>query len=486
MLALVFSLFAVFQQPGTAQAAVCRRTITADVVALDQVFFMNRLGAVNPSGMMYALRRDVVSSTSGTALSPGNVRLREGKRARPIVLRANEGDCLEIRFQNLLHPSKADDNQPATRSASIHVNGMELVGSIASDGSNVGRNASSLVAPGDSAVYTYYARKEGGYFLYSTAATTGGEADGGQIAMGLFGSLNVEPKGAEWYRSQLTEAEMTLATTGHTPGGQPILDYDAVYPAGHKFAGLPIINMLQGNEIVHTDLNAVITGPGRNAFPLGTFRKNPVYPDRDRSFREFTSIWHDEVKAIQAFPIFDDPMFEFTLHSVRDSFPINYGSGGIGAEIIANRLGVGPMYDCAECKYEEFFLNSWVVGDPAMIVDIPANATDAAGNLITGPKATKALFPDDPSNVHHSYINDRVKLRNIHAGPKEHHIFHLHAHQWLHTPNSDNSTFLDSQAIGPGGSFTYEIAYDGGNRNMTVGDSIFHCHFYPHFAQGMW
>jgi hypothetical protein len=25
-----------------------------------------------------------------------------------------------------------------------------------------------------------------------------------------------------------------------------------------------------------------------------------------------------------------------------------------------------------------------------------------------------------------------------------------------------------------------------GNLNLTVGDSIFHCHFYPHFAQGMW
>ncbi len=32
-----------------------------------------------------------------------------------------------------------------------------------------------------------------------------------------------------------------------------------------------------------------------------------------------------------------------------------------------------------------------------------------------------------------------------------------------------------------------EIVYDGsGNRNLTVGDSIFHCHFYPHFASGMW
>ena len=101
--------------------------------------------------------------------------------------------------------------------------------------------------------------------------------------------------------------------------------------------------------------------------------------------------------------------------------------------------------------------------------------------------ATKAYFPDDPSNVHHSYLNDRVKFRNLHAGPKEHHIFHLHAHQWLHTPDNDNSAYLDSQSLGPGSGYTYEIAHHGsGNRNRTAGDSIFHCHFYPHFAQGMW
>ncbi|HEV2147807.1 MAG TPA: hypothetical protein VGR37_10425, partial [Longimicrobiaceae bacterium] len=134
------------------------------------------------------------------------------------------------------------------------------------------------------------------------------------------------------------------------------------------------------------------------------------------------------------------------------------------------------------------FLSSWAVGDPAMLVDVPADFDgNGDGQPDAGPKATKALFPEDPSNVYHSYMGDHLKIRNLHAGPKEHHIFHLHAHQWLHTPNSDNSTYLDSQAIGPGGGFTYEITYDGGgNRNKTPGDAIFHCHFYPHFAQGMW
>ena len=177
----------------------------------------------------------------------------------------------------------------------------------------------------------------------------------------------------------------------------------------------------------------------------------------------------------------------FTLHSVRDAFAINYGTGGIGAEILANRFGVGPMAKCTECLFEEFFLSSYTVGDPAMIVDIPANTRDSSGNLIPGFKATKAFFPDDPSNVHHAYLNDNVKFRVVHAGPKEHHIHHLHAHQWLHTPDSDNSTYLDSQALGPSYAFTTEIAHGGaGNRNKTPGDSIFHCHFYPHFAMGMW
>ena len=43
-------------------------------------------------------------------------------------------------------------------------------------------------------------------------------------------------------------------------------------------------------------------------------------------------------------------------------------------------------------------------------------------------------------NVYHSYISDHVKFRNVHAGSDDHHIFHLHAHQWVHTPNSDLSS----------------------------------------------
>jgi hypothetical protein len=132
---------------------------------------------------------------------------------------------------------------------------------------------------------------------------------------------------------------------------------------------------------------------------------------------------------------------------------INYGSGGIGSEIIANRLGVGPMWDCLDCAYEEFFLTSFAVGDPAMLVDVPANTglencgadLNPAQCAAVGPKATKAFYPADPANVHHNYTGDFIKFRNLHAGPKEQHIFHLHNHQWLFNPNDHNSNYIDAQ-----------------------------------------
>ena len=581
---------------GSARAN-CKNTVSADVVALDQVFYYNRLGAMNPAGMIYALKADVVDRTGGPNPGPGNAMLRPDHRPRPLTLRVNEGDCLQVRFTNWLSQNLAgslpapvppsdppnstpvrNDDGPATRTASFHVMGLQPK-DIVSDASNVGNNPSGLVAPGGSLTYTFYAEKEGTFLAYSTAATTGGEGDGGSLAHGLFGAVNVENQGAEWYRSQVTEQDLALAATSSTLSKSdgkfyPVIDYSAVYPsvetrkpqekltltaargglyrattsrltsdtgfipgdqgktlvtgdfkgairrintdgsalvapitavsaletapyswriegtAPHPLAGRPILSLLDSrNQLVHSDLNAIITGPNRGKFSAAVEPKNAVYPDRLDPFREFTVIFHDEIKAVQAFPAwYNDPVLKHTLHGVQDFFAINYGTGGIGSEIIANRLGLGPMKDCVECKYEEFFLTSWVLGDPAMVVDVPAGINAQGMGVVSNPEfATQAFFPADPSNVQHSYLNDRVKFRNLHAGPKEHHIFHLHAHQWLHTPDSDNSAYLDSQSIGPGGGYTYEIAYHGGgNRNRTAGDSIYHCHFYPHFAGGMW
>lgn len=590
------------------------------MVAFSQPYMLNRLGASMPNAQIFALENDV----DMTQLP----KLKGYKRARPIVLRANVGDCLQITLKNAIYqypalPSQRGNsafNVLGTTQMSVHVQGMNLVDSIASDGSFVGTNASSLakspqcgtaanpvpcttasgqtpVTPGESKTYKLYAQQEGSFLLYSLgdANTTGQAIDNlmiGQIAAGLIGAVNVQPEGAMWYRSQVTAKDMQLATfnANRLPSGaklecpattivpaeckltieagvvvttstvkkmadgylysmknHPIINYDAVYPDGATRADgtripakTPILKMLDAdNNLVYSDLTALITGPNHGRFPGTTgvdkpeppcslanvpnntvkvdplFCANPTVPDRKQPYRELTIMYHEVSNAAQAFQVFEsftpagavNPMAA-TTQSGMDAFAINYGTGGIGAEIYANRIGVGPMANCVDCKYEEFFLSSWTVGDPATIVDVPANVTlpasSAACNPQTiangtcqttpapkdpppGPKATMVYYPDDPSNIYHSYLNDHVKFRILHGGNGVTHVHHQHAEQWLQSPNSDKSTYLDSQIISPGASYTLEMVYDGsGNLNKTAGDSLFHCHFYPHFAAGMW
>ena len=469
----------------------CTRTLTADVVAFDQLIVFNRLGAHLPSGMMFALRSDVESKGPSAALLPGKAKLRSDKRPRPLVLRMNRGDCLAVTFTNLLAANRIHSEQPIDREASMMVEGLSLVDGVASAGSHIGNNPSSLAKPGETRVYNWHAPKEGTFVIHSAGALVGSEGHAGQPGQGLFGLVHVEPAGSQWYRSQVGKDELALVTTAKDAAGRPRLDYEARYPTNHPKAGKRILSMLDGNAIIHADLTAMIVPPPgmvTTAVATAAPTNNGIVRSRSEAFREFTIAYHDEVALVQAFDALNG---DTALSPLRDNMAINYGSGGIGAEILSTgpsfapyRNAVGPAANCNDCKGEEFFLSSWVLGDPAMVVrrqPTPAGMPWAAGAAI------EALYPDDPSNVYHSYINDHVRFRVAHAGSREYHIHHLHAQQWLAESDDDNSAYQDSQSIGPGVAFSYDISYNGsGNRNKTVGDSIFHCHFYPHFAQGMW
>lgn len=483
-------------------------TVVADVVALDQSIVYNRYGSFNPYGMIYALKRDVIDLDTGKTLDqPGveakacRVALRSDKRPRPLVIRGNIGDKLEVKFTNLLcdsapgtpgndpfaeveplvpeipepgaPPEPAVEvpngfSRPATRHASMMFNGLTH------DTSAPGYNTwdprvtgISGIAPGESITYRLLLEREGGHLFHDNAAPAGGEGDGGSTVLGLFGTVTVEPAGANVYRSEVNQALMAAVRVNG------VIDYDAVDTTGSLTGevGTPLLNMHQslgGNRwaVVHTDLNAVVQDHAVVA------DNNPA--SNENWFREFTTIFHDELKTVQAYgEVFDHTGAGAGL---RDGFGINYGSSGLGAMVASNRLGKGPAANCAECALEDFFLTSWANGDPAMVVKYDAD------------NRPQQLYADDPGNVHHSYIGDPVKFRAMQAGVKETHVFHLHANQWFAKsgPSNDKSTYLDSQTLSPRQALTYEIAYNGSNRNLSVGDAIYHCHMYPHFGQGMW
>ena len=225
-------------QTAYAQAtAQCDRTVKADVVVLDQPLMFNRFGAQNVNGMIYALRSDVVEKSSGLPesqggfLSPGNVELRKDKRPRPIVLRVRQGDCLEVTLTNYLSFTPNPNNAvPATMTINDQVSermvgfspiGMNAVNSVDDTSSYVGKNSNSLVAPGGTRTYTLYAADEGSHLITSHAAAFGGEGTGGNLSNGLFGAVTVQPENSEFYRSQVTEEDLRLATIGNDFHGSP-------------------------------------------------------------------------------------------------------------------------------------------------------------------------------------------------------------------------------------------------------------------------
>lgn len=496
----------------------------------------------------------------GTDLSAGKVRLRDCKRPRPLTLRANVGDILHVRLGNALrgkppgfsktfcktraeeagmpygaefHGLRAavseesvagqidhgeascrpangspqadvDGNWPLTRGANMAIQGLTAFG--LRDGQMVEApdacKGLAAINPGSAIDCYYMIEREGPFFMASTGAPSGGQGDGGSLTHGLFGAVVAEPKSARWYRSQVTEGTFRAVWRAAQNGVRHAvraddIDEPARYEAVEqdRFSGrtLPLLNMLarvdraddalRENdpnayfakgvfELVHSDLNAIVH---RNDREVG----EPL------TFREFSVFFHDELKTF--YPRNFEELGAFgagQLAGVRDGFAINYGASGMGDMLIANRKGIGPTANCQECLYEEFFLTSWANGDPALLEH----------------------FSDDPSNVHHSYLNDAVVFRNFHAGPKETHVFHLHAHQWFAGNDGNRGAYLDSQTVAPQQGFSYDIYGGGmevyhrgasgeqgwfetlgsGNRNRTVGDSIFHCHLYPHFAQGMW
>lgn len=482
--------------------------VVADVVAIDQTIVYNRFGSFNPYGMVYALKRDVVDLVSGKTLDqpgvvaqPCKVAIRSDKRPRPLVLRGNVGDKLEVNFTNLLcsaapgtpgndpfaeafvEPAFDPEfdvgmvdrpptgfNRPQTRIASMMFNGL------GHDSSAPGYNTwdpritgIAGIAPGQSLTYRLLLEREGAYLFYDNGAPAGGEGDGGSRVLGLYGMVNVEPRGSNVYRSEVRN-EIWKAARAQAKAGT-LLNYEATDKTGALTGkkGTPLLNMHQSLgtgrwQLVHSDLNAVVQD--------FTVVDDGYAPTNNNWFREFTSIFQDELKTVQAYADVIDATGSGA--GIRDGFGINYGSAGLGSMVAANRLGVGPAAACAECALEEFFLTSWANGDPAMIVRY-----DGDGRAVQ-------QYPDDPGNVHHNYMGDPVRFRTVHAGVKETHVFHLHANQWFGQAGTDKSTYLDSQTLGPQTPMSYAIAYTGANRNLSVGDAIYHCHMYPHFAQGMW
>lgn len=169
-----------------------------------------------------------------------------------------------------------------------------------------------------------------------------------------------------------------------------------------------------------------------------------IYTPAAPAFREYAVFFHDELEMKDKNG--EQPMDHHTgLPSATTG--ISYRS-----EPMRNRM---PLTDDPTDSGEDISMSSWVYGDPA-------------------------------PPILHAYVGDPAKIRLVHGGVKETHVFHLHNHQWRLEGNNELSTILDSISISPQECYTLDILHGAGSLNGMIGDAIFHCHLYPHFHEGMW
>ena len=127
-----------------------------DVQAIDVRITLNRFGDNDPFGKMYVLSNRVSAVRTQEAARTVSTGLRNDA-IQPLVIRANEGDCVEIAYTN-----------NATGGAfGIHADGLSY--DTVSSGDQVGVNASSAPVHGGSTTYHYYIpndpRLEGAHLL---------------------------------------------------------------------------------------------------------------------------------------------------------------------------------------------------------------------------------------------------------------------------------------------------------------------------------
>lgn len=169
-----------------------------------------------------------------------------------------------------------------------------------------------------------------------------------------------------------------------------------------------------------------------------------IYHPVNPAFREYAVFFHDELEM-------KDKNGEQPINP-HTGLPDSTTAISYRSEPMRNRP---PLTDNHADSGEDISMSSWVYGDPA-------------------PPILKA------------YVGDPAKIRLIHGGVKETHVFHLHNHQWHLEENNPNSTVIDSISISPQECYTLDILHGAGSLNGTIGDVIFHCHLYPHFHEGMW
>ena len=471
-------------RPGTASsprgtALMSTTPVHYDVTALQLTIYYNREGDHDHNGMMFALAANVPVLKYVRALARsrppendddrpellyGDAMARAQARqphplVRPLVLRARVGDTVTVTLEN----------QVRRRAVGIHLvsDGYDVT---TDDGSHVGGNPSSLAPaptepanPGDLPVLPYpertytWACTHEGVFPFHDGGNYSGEEDGTNVH-GLFGALVVEPAGTTW------RDPANPGLTSHCPAGTGAfrqldgLHLD-VLPAGTSPTSIP-------NSTTTLDNHA--WGAPQEYVDFG---KAP--------HREFVIFFHDEPEFIPPHAFLEpNPCGRQAHGNINGGGGGGHGGGGGGHGGEGDVLPIMPVSYRAEP----------MVNRERELWRLVRTGHDFKGRPVLNEEQHHSswMFGDPVTSIFKAYIGDPVRIRFVHAGTKETHVFHLHLYEWHAVAGDESSPRIDAISVSPQTGHTIEPVWGAGNRHQVAGDVIWHCHLYPHFHEGMW
>lgn len=410
---------------------------------------------------------------------------------RPLVLRACHGETVEVRFENKIR----------RRRVGMHLQGEGLGGDFPDtgsgmgvrhgDGAAVGANKPSLAdrfrTHANRGTYCWRDVHEGVWPINDVADVRGTQR--GTSAHGLFAALVVEAQGAQWYDPETGEP---LGGTDHADG----LYVDVVPGKERDLKANPGTAPPCAEDTAHQCAEDERCRRWREE-NFVDFHQPDGTPHAEAgtcSFREFTVFFHDEPETHsglhrsceqQVMPLSyrAEPMHNRLPHRMR-----RYAEATTGRPLPApgeiDRSAVKIELD--EVLGERF----WI-------------ARDEHGNFlerVSGEEQHHSswLFGEPVTPLLRTYKGDPARIRLVHAGVRQTHVFHLHAHQWRAVAQDTarpstwqagqprGAQLLDSITIGPQTGMTIDPLYGSGSRQRAVGDIVWCCHLHPYSHHGMW
>ena len=146
-----------------------------EIEAIEIPIVYNQYGDHDPNGLLYVLKKDAKRIREGAIRNFEQEIPQPYEEVKPLVLRANLGDKIEVCFTHSLK-----------RALTIHVEGLAYDVQT-SDGTDVGFNKNSTTKK--QITYTWYAQKQGVFLFHDMADTRGGE-EGTNVHV-LFGAIIV-------------------------------------------------------------------------------------------------------------------------------------------------------------------------------------------------------------------------------------------------------------------------------------------------------